>query len=60
LRERYAILKLVLGALAGGLVGYLIVYKLIGCSTGACPITRSPHISTIFGAVVGALLAKGK
>ncbi len=37
---------------AGG--GYL-VYKFIGCKTGTCPITRNPWISTIYGAVLGAM-----
>jgi len=60
LRRRNVILKLVIGAAVGGLVGYLVVYKLIGCASGACPITRSPYISTIFGAVIGALLASGR
>lgn len=53
-------LKLVLGAAIGGLVGYFIVYKLIGCASGACPITRSPYISTVFGVVIGGLLASGR
>jgi hypothetical protein len=58
--RRNAVLKLVVGAAIGGLVGYIVVYKLIGCASGACPITRSPYISTIFGVVIGALLASGR
>ncbi|MBN2573962.1 MAG: YtxH domain-containing protein [Deltaproteobacteria bacterium] len=39
---------------AGGLIGFAY-HKLVGCRTGACPITASPYISTIYGAVVGFL-----
>lgn len=43
-----------IGALAG--FGY---HKLIGCRTGACPITANPYISTVYGAVMGFLLSGG-
>lgn len=42
---------IVLGAVAG--LGY---YKLVGCPTGACPLTRNPWITTIYGMVLGALV----
>lgn len=45
-----------LGVLLGGLAGYGW-YRLIGCSTGACPLTANPYISTLYGAVVGAMMA---
>ncbi len=32
-------------------------YKLVGCASGACPITSNPWIATAYGAVVGALAA---
>lgn len=50
------ILRLVIGSLVGGGLGFAY-YKLVGCSTGACPLTSHPVISTIYGMVVGALLA---
>lgn len=53
------ILRMAIGAVLGALAGYLIMYKLIGCSTGTCPITRNPYISTIYGAAMGMLLAGG-
>jgi Family of unknown function (DUF6132) len=37
---------------AGG--GYLF-YRLVGCKSGVCPITRSPWLSTIYGAILGAM-----
>jgi hypothetical protein len=36
----------------GGALGFAY-YKLIGCSSGACPITSNPWISTLYGAVMG-------
>lgn len=50
------ILKLVIGALVGGGLGFAY-YKFIGCSSGACPLTSHPIISTLYGSIVGALLA---
>ena len=49
-------LRMIVGALVGGVLGYG-VYRFIGCSTGACPITSNPWISTIFGVVIGALFS---
>ncbi len=49
-------LKLILGLVAGGAVGFAY-YKIAGCSTGTCPLTSNPIISTIYGAVLGALVS---
>lgn len=49
-------LRMIVGALVGGVLGYG-VYRFIGCSTGACPITSNPWISTGFGVVIGALFS---
>ena len=38
----------------GGFLGFLY-YKLIGCNTGACPLTSNPYITIGYGAMVGAL-----
>lgn len=45
------IIGLVIGATGG-----FVYYKIVGCSTGTCPITSSPWISSVWGAVVGYLL----
>jgi hypothetical protein len=50
------IVRGVLAALLGGLVGFGL-YRLVGCSTGACPLTSNPYISVIYGMVVGVILA---
>lgn len=48
--------RVFLGVAVGALAGYGW-YKLVGCSTGACPLTSHPVISTVYGAVLGALVA---
>ncbi|MEF9923892.1 MAG: DUF6132 family protein [Muribaculaceae bacterium] len=48
-------LKTIIGGVIGAIGGFLYWFY-IGCSTGTCPITSSPVISTIWGAIIGALL----
>jgi hypothetical protein len=43
------------GAAVGAIAGY-IYYQQIGCSTGTCMITSKPLNSTVYFAVMGALL----
>ncbi len=50
------ILRIILGVLVGGGLGFAY-HKFVGCSTGTCPLTSNPVISTIYGAVLGVLLA---
>jgi hypothetical protein len=52
------ILKFLLGVVIGGALGFAY-YKFVGCSTGACPLTSNPVITTLYGAALGALLAGG-
>ena len=49
------IIKLSLGLVIGGAIGFSYYY-FIGCSSGTCPITSSPYISTIYGAVSGLII----
>ena len=49
-------MKYVIGAALGGFGGFLI-YRAVGCSTGACPITSNPISSAIYGAVLGLFAA---
>lgn len=55
--ETGIMLKYVIGALAGGIFGYFVLYRLIGCADGACPLTANPYISTVIGVIIGVLLA---
>lgn len=52
-------LRLIVGAILGGLLGYGI-YRVAGCSSGACPITSNPWVSTLFGMAMGAMAAGAK
>jgi len=49
-------LKLIIGVVIGGLLGFLY-YKKIGCASGSCPITSSPFVSTLYGAFLGLTLS---
>jgi hypothetical protein len=50
-------MKLAFFVLGGAVAGYLY-YRFVGCRTGTCPITSSPVISTIYGAMIGFLLGR--
>ena len=47
--------KLIIGIGVGAILGFGY-YRLIGCSSGACPITANPWSSMLYGAILGALL----
>jgi len=51
-------LKLALNIVVGAVLGFAY-HRVVGCRTGACPITANPYISTIYGAVMGYLLSGG-
>jgi Family of unknown function (DUF6132) len=44
--------KIFLPILLGGAAGYLY-YSFVGCTTGTCPITSNPWLSTGYGAFAG-------
>ncbi|MFH1593180.1 MAG: DUF6132 family protein [Candidatus Omnitrophota bacterium] len=49
-------MKVVLGIIIGVIIGFAIGY--FGkCTSGACPLTSNPIVSSILGAVIGALIA---
>ena len=50
------ILRIVIGALLGAGLGFAY-YKFIGCSSGTCPLTSHPVIASLYGAVIGSLIA---
>lgn len=45
----------IIGAIIGAISGYLY-WRYVGCSSGTCPITSSPTMSTIYGVLMGSLL----
>lgn len=45
----------ILGAILGGVGGYLY-YHFVGCTSGTCPITSSPFMSTLWGLMMGGLI----
>ena len=45
----------IIGAVVGAVAGYLY-WQQIGCPTGTCAITSKPLNSTLYGAVMGALV----
>ena len=51
------ILRVIIGVVVGGLLGYG-AYRVIGWSSGTCPLTSNSWVSTILGMVVGALLSR--
>lgn len=40
------------GIVLGAVGGYLY-WRFVGCNSGTCPITSSPTISTLYGALIG-------
>lgn len=50
------LLKMISGALIGGVLGYLY-YKKIGCPSGTCPITSNPYTSILYGILMGLLIS---
>ena len=50
-------IRIIIGAAAGAVVGYLS-YRFIGCSSGTCRIASNPYLSTIYWALLGALVAR--
>lgn len=46
---------IVLGVVAGAIVGYLYYY-FVGCASGTCAITSSPVNSTLYFALLGGLI----
>lgn len=47
--------KLIIASAIGAVLGFAY-YRFVGCASGTCPITSNPYISTIYGAVLGALI----
>lgn len=55
LREVYSRRRMIIGGVIGATLGY-VFYITIGCSSGACPITSNPWLTTAYGAWAGWIL----
>ena len=52
-------MKIALGILIGAAIGFGIGY--FGkCTSGVCPLTSNPYISTVIGALLGAMIVLGR
>ena len=52
-------MRIMIGLLIGGCIGFGVGY--IGkCASGTCPLTSNPILSTVIGALIGALMTAGK
>ncbi len=49
-------IKMLIGPVIGAILGYGY-YRLVGCASGTCPITSNPWISTLYGAIMGFMIA---
>jgi hypothetical protein len=49
-------IRIALGLVIGGVLGYAY-QRLVGCSTGTCPLTATPLRTIVYGAVMGLLWA---
>ncbi len=50
--------RLLIFVIVGAVLGYAW-HRVVGCRTGACPITGNPYTSILYGAVMGYLLSGG-
>lgn len=54
--KKYLNIKTIVAIVIGGIAGFSY-YHFIGCSSGSCPITGNPYISTAYGAMMGFIFA---
>jgi len=50
------VLRVIIGGVAGAAIGF-VLYKVIGCRTGACPLYGNPYLAIAIWGGVGALIA---
>jgi len=53
------VIRFALGLIIGGGAGYAY-YRLVGCSTGTCPLTATPLRAMTYGAVMGLIWASAR
>lgn len=52
------ILRMILFVVGGAAFGFGY-QRLVGCRTGACPITSNPYVATLYGALMGFFFSGG-
>jgi hypothetical protein len=52
-------IRMAIGLIVGGALGYGW-HRLVGCSTGTCPLTATPIRGISYGAVMGLIWAFGR
>lgn len=53
------IMRAAIGGVVGAGVGFLM-YRFVGCRTGACPLTGNPYIAMFIWGLMGVLIVSGK
>ncbi len=53
------VVRTLIGGAAGAGIGYLM-YRAVGCRTGACPFYGNPWIAMSIWGLMGALIASGR
>ena len=56
LAVKASVIRVALGLVVGGALGYGW-HRLVGCSTGSCPLTATPIRGISYGAFMGVLWA---
>jgi hypothetical protein len=53
------LIRVVIGGVVGAGVGFLM-YRFVGCRTGACPLTANPYVAMFVWGLMGVLITAGK
>jgi xanthine/uracil permease len=56
IKQKFKKYWLTLLGVAIGVVGGYLYWRYVGCESGSCPITSSPYMSSLWGAVMGGLV----
>ncbi len=53
------LVRMLIGGALGAALGF-VMYRFVGCKTGACPMTANPFVAMAIYGGIGAMLAAGK
>lgn len=51
--------RMAIGAVVGAAIGFAM-YRVVGCKTGACPLSANPWVAMAIWGTMGAMVAAGK